>query len=86
MKATCTNMVLGTDMKKHFDIVSRFQVRTPRDQLHARVIAGCHCSLLLQFVIAVRQCGLSPHMKSVCVQADSAAFLSSTATWYKLML
>lgn len=26
LRATCINMVLGTDMKKHFDIVSRFQV------------------------------------------------------------
>ncbi len=27
LRSTCINMVLGTDMKKHFDIVSRFQVR-----------------------------------------------------------
>lgn len=26
LRTTCINMVLGTDMKKHFDIVSRFQV------------------------------------------------------------
>ena len=26
LRSTCINMVLGTDMKKHFDIVSRFQV------------------------------------------------------------
>ncbi|DBB14759.1 TPA: hypothetical protein ACH3X3_004373 [Trebouxia sp. C0006] len=32
LRSTCINMVLGTDMKKHFDIVSRFQAafkRTP---------------------------------------------------------
>ncbi len=28
LRSTCINMVLGTDMKKHFDIVSRFQVHT----------------------------------------------------------
>ena len=26
VRATSVNMVLGTDMKKHFDIMSRFQV------------------------------------------------------------
>ena len=26
LRSTCVNMVLGTDMKKHFDIMSRFQV------------------------------------------------------------
>ena len=26
LRSTCINMVLGTDMKKHFDIMSRFQV------------------------------------------------------------
>ena len=29
LRSTCINMVLGTDMKKHFDIMSRFQVSIP---------------------------------------------------------
>ena len=29
LRTTCINMVLGTDMKKHFDIMSRFQVLLP---------------------------------------------------------
>ncbi|KAA6425466.1 MAG: hypothetical protein FRX49_04364, partial [Trebouxia sp. A1-2] len=28
LRSTCINMVLGTDMKKHFDIMSRFQVHS----------------------------------------------------------
>ena len=28
VRVSCINQVLGTDMKKHFDIVSRFQARS----------------------------------------------------------
>lgn len=36
----CTlHQVLGTDMKKHFDITSRFQVRSlPANPLHAQLV------------------------------------------------
>ena len=35
LRSTCVNMVMGTNMKKHFDIMSRFQARLLDLLIHA---------------------------------------------------
>ena len=43
------NMVLGTDMKKHFDIVSRFQVTlAPAQQIAHQVVQAYMTDMLSQ--------------------------------------
>ena len=47
----CINMVLGTDMKKHFDIVSRFQASSRLasfSDLAHMVTQHVHVAVLLQ--------------------------------------
>ena len=37
IRACCISQVLGTDMKKHFDITSRFQVRGSTTELQHNI-------------------------------------------------
>lgn len=47
LRSTCISQVLGTDMKKHFEILSRFQVDFTQPQLpHLHSVCLCCTSVL----------------------------------------
>ena len=80
------NQVLGTDMKKHFDIISRFQVSchlwlpiTATCTSGHCVEEWCHCILSAVFVNCVVICCWRNVLPAAC--AHSASHVTRTSSW-----
>ena len=70
LRSTCVNMVLGTDMKKHFDILSRFQVLTPSRA--ALLTSSSPCQHARTAGTLLRQPCVVPMLPTECVHASLA--------------
>lgn len=56
IRSVCINQVLGTDMKKHFDIASRFQVGSvPLDNF---AVLHIHKNVLFYTIVCISCCAL----------------------------
>ena len=70
LRSTSVNMVLGTDMKKHFDIMSRFQVPQPHDSPLPLNIRLLHNG---PYVVP-GACTCTAALMTACIKANAPGF------------